>query len=88
MSPLQFNGQFNLRPMKFGEVTISKAHGGILAHSLRTSSGKVKKGRILSEQDIANLVSAGYTTLTIARLETDDASENEAAATDGGEASE
>ena len=65
--------------MKFGEVPINKAHGGILAHSLRTSSGKVKKGRILSEQDIANLVSAGYTTLTIARLETDDASENEAA---------
>lgn len=65
--------------MEFGEVPITEAHGAILAHSLRTSSGKLKKGRVLSEPDIANLRSAGYTSVTIARLEMDDASENEAA---------
>ena len=66
--------------MEFGEVPISQASGSILAHSLRTSGGKLKKGRILSEADIADLRSAGYTAVTVARLEADDASENEAAA--------
>ena len=65
--------------MEFDEVPITRAGGGILAHSLRTSSGKLKKGRILSEADIANLRSAGYTAVTVARLEAHDASENEAA---------
>ena len=66
--------------MEFGEVPITEAGGGILAHSLRTSNGKLKKGRVLTEADIADLRSAGYLTVTIARLEADDASENQAAA--------
>lgn len=66
--------------MEFGEVSISAAVGGILAHSLRTPNGKLKKGRVLSAGDIANLRSAGYTVVTVARLEGHDASENEAAA--------
>ena len=65
--------------MKFGEVPISEAGGGILAHSLRISARKLKKGRVLSADDIAALRSAGYTSVTVARLETNDASENEAA---------
>lgn len=66
--------------MEFGEVPITEASGGILAHSLRTSSGKLKKGRLLSAADITDLRSAGYLKVTVARLEADDASENDAAA--------
>jgi molybdenum cofactor cytidylyltransferase len=66
--------------VRFGGVPIAEAAGGILAHSLRTAAGTLKKGRVLSPEDIAALGEAGVATVTVARLEPDDVPEDAAAA--------
>jgi molybdenum cofactor cytidylyltransferase len=67
--------------VKFGEIPIADAEGAILAHSLRTAAGALKKGRVLSAADIEALRSAGVGIVTAARLEPGDVPEDEAAAT-------
>ena len=66
--------------MKFGSVPTREATGAVLAHSLNLGGEKFKKGRVLSEEDVAHL-SAYTDQITVARLETGDVSENEAART-------
>jgi molybdenum cofactor cytidylyltransferase len=66
--------------MQFGSSPVAAAQGGILAHSVRTSGLVFRKGRILSEADIAALIAAGLTSVVIARLEKNDVGEDEAAA--------
>lgn len=65
--------------MKFGRVATSEAQGTILAHSLRYSDGTIKKGTVLSSADIEGLFSAGIGEVVVARLDSGDVHEDEAA---------
>ncbi|MGE0627958.1 MAG: NTP transferase domain-containing protein [Hyphomicrobiaceae bacterium] len=66
--------------MIFGKVNIGDAIGAVLAHSLQTRSGIVKKGRPLDEGDVEKLRAAGYGSVVAARLDADDVGEDDAAA--------
>ncbi len=65
--------------MRFGEVPVAEAEGGILAHSLKLGTTVLKKGRILSRGDVDVIAAAGVPQITIARLDPDDVGEDEAA---------
>ena len=65
--------------MKFGEVPLAEAAGAILAHSLRLGSAALKKGRVLSEADVALIAAAGLDHVVAARLDPGDIREDEAA---------
>src|SRR5690606_8034301 len=65
--------------VKFGGIPAGQAAGAILAHSLRVGDTTFKKGRLLSEADIAALVQAGFETIVAVRLGDGDLDENEAA---------
>ena len=68
--------------MKFGDLALDDAAGAVLAHSLRLGGGRaLKKGRRLSDADIADLRDAGYATVPAARLEPGDLDEDTAART-------
>src|ERR1700722_12898914 len=66
--------------MHFGQVSVSDAMGAILAHSLRTTAGLFKKGRLLSVADVEALAASGYREITVAELDADDIAEDIAAA--------
>ena len=66
--------------MTFGEIDVALAQGAILAHSVRTNGISFKKGRVLSEADIAELTKAGVSTVFAARVEAGDVHEDAAAA--------
>jgi molybdenum cofactor cytidylyltransferase len=66
--------------MQFGSVPIDAALGAILAHSVRVGGKLFKKGRVLTAQDIAALREAGRSEIVVARLESGDVPEDEAAA--------
>ncbi|MGE0767197.1 MAG: NTP transferase domain-containing protein [Hyphomicrobiaceae bacterium] len=66
--------------MKFATFPLAEAEGTILAHSISTPQGTLKKGRILSKDDVARLEAAGRTEIVAARLEPGDVGEDEAAA--------
>jgi len=66
--------------MKFGNVKIDDALGAILAHSLQTRAGIIKKGRPLGPAEIDKLRAAGFTEIMAARLGDDDIGEDAAAA--------
>jgi molybdenum cofactor cytidylyltransferase len=61
--------------VKFGPVPLDEATGAILAHS----AGGMKKGRVLSAEDVAKLRRAGTNAVIAARLEPGDVPEDEAA---------
>ncbi len=65
--------------MKFGATPLGEALGAILAHGLKAGTRVFKKGRVLSEADIAALKAAGLTSVVTARLEAGDVGENLAA---------
>ena len=66
--------------MKFATFPLAEAEGTILAHSIHTPKGILKKGRILSAGDVARLAEAGRTQIVAARLEPGDVGEDAAAA--------
>ena len=66
--------------MKFGTISIDDAMGSILAHSLQTRAGIIKKGRPLGEAEIEKLRASGFETIMAARLGDDDVPEDDAAA--------
>jgi molybdenum cofactor cytidylyltransferase len=66
--------------MKFEQVPLKSATGAILAHSVATPSGAIKKGRVLGANEIARLAAAGIETVTAALLEPGDVGEDAAAA--------
>ena len=66
--------------MFFGPLPLDEAEGAILAHSLRFGSVTLRKGRVLSATDLADLRAAGVETVTVAKLGPDDLAEDEAAA--------
>ena len=65
--------------MKFGELPLAEAVGAILAHSVRLPDGTLRKGLTLEDSHIARLAAGGMNSVTVARLETGDISENDAA---------
>lgn len=66
--------------MKFGTLSLDDALGAILAHSLQTRAGIIKKGRPLNAIDIEKLRAAGFLEVMAARLGDDDVGEDDAAA--------
>lgn len=66
--------------MQFGEITVAEAEGAILAHSVKLPGGSFKKGRLLTESDVAALTAAGLVTIFAARLGPEDVPEDSAAA--------
>lgn len=65
--------------MKFGEVPLAEAVGAVLAHSIKLSDQNLRKGRLLSADDVAALSAAGRQFVIAARLEPGDVDENTAA---------
>lgn len=66
--------------MKFGPVPVSDALGAILAHSVPLAKGRLRKGKMLEDTDIAKLVAAGLESVVVARLDPTDVHEDSAAA--------
>jgi molybdenum cofactor cytidylyltransferase len=65
--------------MRFGPVPVGEAGGAILAHSVSLPGRVLKKGRVLSAEDVAALVAARIGQVTVARLDPGDVAENDAA---------
>jgi len=65
--------------MRYGEVSLDQAAGGILAHGVRAPGLVFKKGRALSDDDLAALRDAGIDTLIMVHLEDGDVPEDTAA---------
>lgn len=65
--------------MKFGPVPVAEAEGAILAHSVRTPGGMLRKGTVLSAESIARLAEAGTGLVIVAQLGADDVHEDTAA---------
>lgn len=65
--------------MIFGDTPLNDAEGAVLAHSLRLEARSLKKGRVLSAEDVAVLRDAGYPSVVAARLEPGDVAEDAAA---------
>jgi molybdenum cofactor cytidylyltransferase len=65
--------------MRFGEVSVGEADGAILVHSLRFGKTVLKKGRVLSGADVAEIAAAGIGEITVVRLDPDDIREDLAA---------
>jgi molybdenum cofactor cytidylyltransferase len=70
--------------MKFGPVSLTEAEGAIIAHSLRSPTGVIKKGTRLTGADAEALSAAGVAEVIAARLEPGDIHEDEAAASIAG----
>lgn len=66
--------------MRFGPKPTHDAQGAILAHSLPLpGGGRIRKGRVLTSQDVERLVSAGVDEVTVAIPGPSDLGENDAA---------
>lgn len=65
--------------MKFGAVPLNKAGGAVLAHSVHLPGGRLRKGRVLTAEDISRLDAAGLAEIVVARLEDGDVAEDKAA---------
>ncbi|MBB5721780.1 molybdenum cofactor cytidylyltransferase [Loktanella ponticola] len=65
--------------MKFGPIPTRDALGAILAHSADLASGRLRKGKVLTADDITNLTAQGVQTVTVAQLDPDDMHEDAAA---------
>mgnify|MGYP006969681940 CR=1 FL=1 len=66
--------------MRFGAVPLAEAEGATLAHSVALAKGRLRKGRVLTEADIAALEQAGLAEVIVARLDPSDVDEDSAAA--------
>jgi molybdenum cofactor cytidylyltransferase len=66
--------------MKFGPVPLAEAEGAVLAHSVSTGQGRLRKGLVLGADDVAALQAAGLNDVIVARLDPGDLDENTAAA--------
>ena len=65
--------------MKFEDVPLDGAVGAILAHAHRLGRAMLKKGHVVTSEDIRALAAAGITRVAAARLEPGDVGEDEAA---------
>ena len=65
--------------MQFGRIPVVSAAGGILAHSVKYNGKTLKKGTVLSAEQVRLLAESGCESVVIARLEATDLDENETA---------
>ena len=65
--------------MIFGRVPLAEAVGATLGHSVGAGRKRLKKGRVLSAADVADLVAAGIREVVAGRLEAGDVPEDQAA---------
>ena len=65
--------------MIFGRRPISQALGAVLAHAVSIGERRLKKGRVLDVEDLAQLEAAGIAEVVAAVLEPDDVAEDAAA---------
>lgn len=65
--------------MRFEDVHLNDALGAILAHSVKTPEGRIKKGTRLKEDHLATMRDCGIQSIAAAILDTDDILEDEAA---------
>jgi hypothetical protein len=67
--------------MRFAPVPLSNAKGKILGHNIADATGRrlLRKGKPLSDEDLAKLQALGRTSVYVAEMEPDDVDENEAA---------
>ncbi|MBM3490396.1 MAG: 4-diphosphocytidyl-2C-methyl-D-erythritol kinase [Alphaproteobacteria bacterium] len=65
--------------MIFRRMPINEALGALLAHGIRAGKASFKKGRVLSEADLAALRAAGIAQVVAARLDAGDVPEDAAA---------
>jgi molybdenum cofactor cytidylyltransferase len=66
--------------MRFGPVPLGEALGAILAHSVALPGGRLRKGAVLTDADLAALADAGLSRVTVARPDPGDVAEDAAAA--------
>lgn len=66
--------------MKFAKLPLAEASGAILAHSITTDKGVIKKGRALGTTELERLAASGHTQVIAAMLEPGDVGEDAAAA--------
>ena len=62
--------------MKFGAVPLDHAVGCILAHSVALPHARLRKGGVVTADDIAILRAAGVTEVTVAALDEGDVAED------------
>ena len=67
--------------MKFGPLPVTQAAGAILAHSIGLSDGRLRKGAMLGEDEIARLLHDSITEIIAARPDPGDVLEDAAADT-------
>lgn len=67
--------------MQFGPVPLDDALGAVLAHSVGTGSGRLRKGLVLTADHIGTLRSEGHDQIIVAKPDKDDVPEDEAADT-------
>jgi molybdenum cofactor cytidylyltransferase len=65
--------------VKFGPVPLDQAKGAVLAHRVRAGSRTLTKGHVLSDADIETLKTSGILSVIVARIESSDIAEDEAA---------
>jgi molybdenum cofactor cytidylyltransferase len=65
--------------MKFGSLPIDEALGGVAVHSIRKEKLVLKKGTRIGEAEIAALRAAGVKSIVVAKIESGDVGEDEAA---------
>ena len=65
--------------MNFGPVAVREAAGCVLAHSVKLPGGALKKGAVLGAAEMQRLIEAGINDVVVARLESDDVAEDDAA---------
>ncbi|MDF0600611.1 molybdopterin-binding protein [Psychromarinibacter sp. C21-152] len=65
--------------MRFGPVPLDAAEGAVMAHSLQLEGQRLRKGRVLSAEDVAAMAAAGLDEVIVARLDEGDIGEDAAA---------
>ncbi|HBR46336.1 MAG TPA: 4-diphosphocytidyl-2C-methyl-D-erythritol kinase, partial [Afipia sp.] len=66
--------------MKFGPVAPEDSIGGVTVHAIRQGPLVLKKGTVIGAAEVTALKHAGVKEIVVARLDKDDVSEDEAAA--------
>jgi molybdenum cofactor cytidylyltransferase len=66
--------------MRFGAVSIKEALGATAVHSIRQGDLVLKKGTLIGPKEVEALTRAGVKEIVVARVETGDVSEDQAAA--------
>jgi molybdenum cofactor cytidylyltransferase len=65
--------------MKFGPVPVQDAIGAVTAHGIKAAEVTVRKGSVLTAEDVGRLEAAGIRSVVAVRLEAGDVPEDEAA---------